>query len=292
MDKFRFISRIISFHEAFRGKEKQLEEIFEICDDKQKKLLIELFRRFYNITEEDYKNFRASIAESILNNGDLLANKLLISSLVLDSKPDSGDSAVYSLKIQLAKELRKIQFDKPTFDPDYEFTGPLNKSIRKLNQNKKITFNLVLVDEFLGSGKTLRHRLDLLSKVDHQNIGEIHVFHYAGMKYALDDIITKYPEIKIHTYRPLIKGISETFPSTKVNENLDLMLDLEKNLADSPKGKKVDEFSLGYEQSESLYNNDLLGGNIPNNVFPIFWWPYDSNAKLRHCLFLRDQEGV
>lgn len=80
----------------------------------------------------------------------------------------------------------------------------------------------------------------------------------------------------------LKKGISDHFEGDQLKENIAAVTNMEKQL-DKP--KKVKRFSMGFMQSESLYN--LADTNIPNNVFPIFWWRYLIGGVPRKRIFQR-----
>jgi len=43
--------------------------------------------------------------------------------------------------------------------------------------------------------------------------------------------------------------------------------------------------SLGYGEVEALYGRER--GNVPNNVFPIFWWTKYKNNSIRKTLLIR-----
>ena len=82
----------------------------------------------------------------------------------------------------------------------------------------------------------------------------------------------------------LDKGISDYY-GNKVKETLDCMLNLEENLGNEFMGKKLSDVSLGYHKSEALFAIDNL--TVPNNVFPIFWWPVLKSNVIRNTVLNR-----
>ena len=81
----------------------------------------------------------------------------------------------------------------------------------------------------------------------------------------------------------LNKGISELVSGEKKEVATKSMEELEKKLQKRYQGKKLPNF--GYKRSESLFA--LESNNIPNNVFPIFWWPFLKGGVSRKTIFKR-----
>lgn len=61
------------------------------------------------------------------------------------------------------------------------------------------------------------------------------------------------------------------------------MYKLEDKLSKVYEGRKLPR--LGFSRAESLYSRE--GGNTPNNVFPVFWWPFLETRKQRKVMFIR-----
>ena len=81
----------------------------------------------------------------------------------------------------------------------------------------------------------------------------------------------------------LKKGISDFYHEEDLEIKKNIMLTLESKLL---KGRKSDYFPFGYKKSESLFSIESY--NIPNNVFPIFWWEKTENGY-RNTMFKRVQ---
>lgn len=192
------------------------------------------------------------------------------------SESDGSAAGLYQFK----SELSRINTDwtEKNLIPTFEsfFSHPIPCHIK----------NIIIFDDFIGSGKTIINKVnEFITKTDDKDILKIKicVFSYVGMKFGIE-YAKKELDIQIYCPLELIKGISDHDNSNQ--ENLEsIVLKMEKNLYKKWKKLKLQDFSLGYKKSETLYS--LYRSNCSNNVFPIFWWPKDSNGKHRTTLFHR-----
>lgn len=106
----------------------------------------------------------------------------------------------------------------------------------------------------------------------------------AGMQYAID--MLRANGIDIHCSYLMKKGISEKYDSAIVPHKLQLMTDLETKFAAIIKKTELKDHHLGYKQSEALFCRKYR--NIPNNVFPLFWWKRYANNSVRDTMFDRN----
>ena len=97
-------------------------------------------------------------------------------------------------------------------------------------------------------------------------------------KETLDEL--SIPYYSVHW---LSKGISENIEEPNKAKAIRLMEQLEEKLKEEVRNKRMPKF--GYKRSESLFA--LESNNIPNNVFPIFWWKYLKDNTVRKTLFSR-----
>lgn len=133
--------------------------------------------------------------------------------------------------------------------------------------------NVVIFDDFIGSGEKLMKKRRWLTKLlAENNIIDVKYYYaaFSGMKFGIENI-EKVEGENIYVNFMLKKGISENYSKDDAEKMIDVMLNLESRLGLNYKSKKIENFSLGYGKSEALYcaEND----NCPNNVFPILWWP-------------------
>ncbi|NKC19156.1 hypothetical protein CWC29_009930 [Pseudoalteromonas sp. S4498] len=246
--------------------------IFKDCaSDEQRKLVIDLLSRFTYISDLDFPKRIRAMADYITNLPGAEDSNTQILGMSANSDPDSADMILYNLKMPLQENGWTDHISSKNF----------NRSRKKFNDEGSQHVNIVLVDEFVGSGQTVLGRIktlknsysDLLSKVTFKVV--VVAASTVG-KQAIHDA-----DIEIHSLLDIDKGISEFYSNIEVDENLKLMKDLEKILAESYKDRQLP--SLGYGETESLYTRE--NGNTPNSVFPIFWWPiYSDNSRRKPIL--------
>lgn len=133
--------------------------------------------------------------------------------------------------------------------------------------------NVVLFDDFIGSGKKMVRKIAWVKKIlKERGIENFNVYCacFSGMKFGLKHLANE-SGAPVFAHIQLNKGITENFDPEKAEIALGLMSEIESNLAPKYRGKELKEYMLGYEKSETLYC--AINDNCPNNVFPIFWWP-------------------
>jgi len=129
--------------------------------------------------------------------------------------------------------------------------------------------SLIFVDDFVGTGDTLRRKAAYIDKVlrrrgvDNVTIGLIAL---AAMKAAESTIRACAKKIAVR--HELLRGISDYYNGTELQLATQAMLDAETMLAKKIGNRRLQSF--GYKASETLYA--IEGTSTPNNVFPLFWW--------------------
>lgn len=121
---------------------------------------------------------------------------------------------------------------------------------------------LVLVDDFIGSGKTIEDAItDLRENLDFQavNLTNIAVVCIAAMKDAVERIALS--GVKVYCNHILEKGISDYYPED-VQEHIKKLM---KRINRTVKAKR--DCYLGYNSTESL----ICMERCPNNTFPVFY---------------------
>lgn len=152
--------------------------------------------------------------------------------------------------------------------------------------NKKGYRHFVVVDDFIGSGKTVDVRYKyFLSR--HFTDATIGFYFFAGMAKGIS--FCKNRNIPVHCCKIMHKGIHGHYHKDELLKRIRSMRYLESFLgAESGKAKLKDN-SFGYGQAEALYCRQY--GNIPNSVFPIFWWNKNQDGSTRQSVFTRVQDG-
>lgn len=254
-------------------KEPNLEELISICDTKeQKSLIFSLLDRFHYLKEDTVHLLLGQLADYIANCGFEKERTQLVA-CTYDEEADSGQKILDMVKV-------------PLFERGWRNIKTINvigKAVKPLLNGKN---QIIIVDEFIGTGRSLRTRIDWLRKSVNDPI-EIKCCFMAGMKTAIDSLLAD--SIDVFCPLQLDKGISEFFEGEKLNLAIKDMLGLEAKLAQEIKEKKLSDYSFGHGQAEALYSLD--NGNTPNSVFPIFWWIKDYKSNERQTILTRFEIG-
>lgn len=133
--------------------------------------------------------------------------------------------------------------------------------------------NVVLFDDFIGSGKKFVRKVAWLKRLLEQNgVNQVSVYCscFVGMKLGVE-YVEKQLNTHVFNFISLSRGIADNYSGQDLMAALETMKAIEGELLPSYRNKKIDDYSFGYEKSEALYC--AINDNCPNNVFPIFWWP-------------------
>ena len=259
-------------------RQNQLLDLIDFCEDKESKnLVFSLLQRFNYLTPDTLQVLLNEISDHIINESTFLEESCQLLSMTYDDSADSGQKILDYLKLPLyQKGWRSV-----------ETVNKLGKSIKYYNKGKK---QIVVIDEFIGSGKTIRNRIHYLN----QNIpGEFEILFcfIAGTRETIEKLQEE--GIKVFCPLQLDKGISDYYKDIELNHAEDLMLNLELKLAQHINEKELYNYSFGYGKGdpEALYTMEGCNGNTPNSVFPIFWWLKDQNNKERNTLLTRYEIG-
>lgn len=275
-EEFEWVLRMIAGQRGLlSGKSEALSELYRLCDDEaQINLISSLLERFCYLDIDRYSGLMMEMSNYIRNIG-YPENQIAVTSLAFKSDSDSSQALLQDLKVPLAQA-----FDHRVPDCNIFREEDLT-AIRKKGYT-----HFVAVDEFTGTGSTIVERYNRFKAMNLKNT-TLDFCILTGMQDAIDHVRSKGISIKV--FNVLNKGISEFFAGDEIDANLNSMRALEGKLADKIRKTRMAEHSLGFRQSESLYYK--FNGNIPNNVFPIFWWKAYQGNKKRLTLFTRVQEG-
>lgn len=274
-DEFNWILKLqCKQNSMLKGKDDELSELFRTCEsENQRRLLNELIEHFTYLNEDEYNNALNKIAKHICDLG-YDADKTAIVAFCIDSKADSSQEIINHLKVTLSYH-----------------NDELNNTINNFNKIRKYYDkgfrHFIAVDEFAGSGKTLLNRKNLFNSWKLENV---------SLEFCLITAMEQTKNLALkegfHLYATnfLKRGISDFYNGVNLEQHKNEMLSLESNLAETIGNTKLEDHSFGYGQAEALFARPLPH-NIPNNVFPIFWWKKDKNNKKRKTLFHRVQNG-
>jgi len=252
-----------------KDKQIPLIDLIDECDkDDQQQLVFELLQRFTFLDAPDFQHAIQSIADYIQITLGLGPDAAAISASDNGKYSDSSQLVVYSLKA--------AQWNIPDWTTN-SFVSNLTHLAESAGKG-----NLVLVDEFVGTGETAEKKVKWL-RDELANSGaspKIYFAVVAGMEVGLTRVKTVVDGV--FAAHVLTRGISDFYSTAEVQRRLDAMLELECRLAPEGRRGKLNKHSLGYKKSESLYSR--ANGNTPNNVFPVFWWDVRSDGSRRRPL--------
>lgn len=248
--------------------------LFSECDtDQKRKLIVELLGRFTHISNDKYSQLIERLVDNIIGIQGLTDESCQVVAMAADSSSDSSQRVLYDLKLLFEQRgWRK-----------YRHVNQFSAAYRTYKQSPKHN-NIVLIDEFIGSGQSAIGRVDGIKR-QFTDAGvtdyKVYIRTLVGMEEGVHRV--RDSGIDVEALILLDKGITDLSPVGQVPDQLEIMRELEKNLLSTYNEKDLP--SLGYGQMESLYTRD--GGSTPNNVFPIFWWPFMLDGSERQILLHR-----
>lgn len=240
----------------------------------EEQLIKDLLKDFLHISHKNYIDSLTLLAKDIVRNHD--EERTQIIATASDRSSDSSQYILYDLRVIFA-ELGWYR---------YKEVNRHDHSIKTFKEHRNYN-NLILVDEFIGSGKTIIGRVSNLhthykenNKVEDYSIS---VSVIAACNLGLENVHAAGIEAKsIYCLR---RGISEKYGADEVADKISMMQNLESKLKEEFNEYKIVDHALGYGGCESLYYREL--GNLPNSVFPFFWWPEDIYNAQRKPPFTR-----
>lgn len=250
---------------ADNEKENALLDILDECPNfDYQELLFELLENFHYMNSDIFSKYQQQIADFIVEKSNFDIEKTQIVATAWDNEADSSQAVLQHLKALLAKKgWGKVQ----TVTTVGKCTG----------FHKKNLTQVILVDEFVGSGSTLVSRINWIKK---NVVGDIDIkcCFIAGVEFGLKKIEQ---ECNVEIYCPLIlkRGITDFFDTDSIEKYHKIMIELEAKDCNKLHDEEFKIYSLGYNKAEALYSAEGIGGNTPNSVFPIFWWPLDKHGK-------------
>ncbi|WP_330443037.1 phosphoribosyltransferase-like protein [Flavobacterium sp. C4GT6] len=257
-------------------KKVEMYDLLGICDTSvHKNLIFSLLERFYYLNGEKLNYLYNEICDYIINESGFDENSTQLLSLTYDDEADSSQRIIDSIKVPLYKAGWK----------NFKTVNLFGKGVSNYKKGKN---QILIIDEFIGSGSTLSTRLDWLKK---NIIGdfELKCCFLAGIKSSVDILRNK--GIEIFCPLELDKGISEFYKGNELIEMEKAMQSMESKLAEKINEKELSEYSFGYGNAQALYSMEGCQGNTPNSVFPIFWWTKDKNDSERKTILTRYETG-
>ncbi len=244
-------------------------ELVTHLNDQERNLLFDLTNRYTWITNSRYNE----IIVSLLNkpNDDLIKSAENIYCFGIISPKNEGQ------KVKSGHTVLYNGISLTTFLPKYQHVN--FHQIRSFNEFSNINLTdkdlIFLVDDYIGSGKTVSECIKEILTKNHHLKAHIHILSLAVQKDAIKLITSK--EIPFYYHHVERKGISDYYEKTQIESKKDLMKRIERKLKLNPK------YSLGFQKSESL----LTLIRTPNNTFPVFWDDYEIKGEKKKAPFPR-----
>ena len=267
-DDFNKLMKLTIQQPWLENESEALVELWNLCNfTSEQELVFNLLSKFKYLNSEELKQFGQDVAEHILVKWNLKSSGTRIIAVSDKRDADGSQMFIQSLKNKFVSAQWKE-----------------NNFINNIGDGHKLTrsnYNIVLLDDFIGTGDTIEKRVtwfrNKLAKRKKVNV-TIRVVCLASLEIAK----IKLDSLNIEYYSPiwLKKGISDNYTGADLASAIKDMKSLEKQLAPRFNGKYMPSF--GYKKSEGLFAIEAF--NVPNNVFPIFWWPVLSNRAKRNTL--------
>lgn len=254
------------------------ELLWKDCrSSEERELILRLLNRFTYVSQDQYRNAIDWIADRIIKSGRFIESETQVIAMSADSSPDSAQYLIYDLKNQLQKKSWNC----------HQMANRFGDSFKNYKKNTSIK-DIILIDEFIGSGQSAQGRISTLKRT-YENADvkgmRFHVLVIAAMKEALD--MVKKAADSAQCMLELKKGITDFENINSLDLHKKTMSNLEDDLLQTLNNKTLPRF--GYSESEALYTREH--GNTPNNVFPIFWWPFRANKTKRNTILTRAEDS-
>jgi hypothetical protein len=238
----------------------------------EQKLILQLISRFHFIDSDALGQNLKHMVHQITVQWNLTPSDTIILGASLEDKSKSSDMVSYFLK--------------PAFQNEDGWTSHHFKTrMRDVTSWHSSSFNAVLVDDFIGTGTSVADKVKWLRDKFTQTEKNVKIFVCVFAAMRESRVVLDGLGIEYHANSWLQKGISDFYAPQELQTAVDNMTILEEKLCDKIQNGRLRKFRFGFKRSEALYY--LEHGNIPNNVFPIFWWQYLKEKRRRTPLFPR-----
>ncbi|UXV22128.1 hypothetical protein N4P55_12470 [Pseudomonas fluorescens] len=280
MDKESFIlvSKLVLKQPWLIPKLDDLSEILfsECAEEASRSLIYELLDRFLYVDSAMHHSHMVELALEIASEPGISDENTQIVAMSADWNADSSLEIIYSLKpLMESHGWRKHSLVN-------RFTHAL-KTFNSKNQN-----NIILVDDFVGSGQTVLGRIKTI-KTQFDGAGvknySIRVKVLASTQLGMDNLVAA--GVNVTAQKILKKGIDDYYEPDAAAEHRDRMRELESLLSlNYIHGEEVRDMpSLGYNEAQATYCRE--NANTPNSVFPVFWWPFSVSGAERKVILIR-----
>ncbi|MDO8774836.1 MAG: hypothetical protein Q7K57_40245 [Burkholderiaceae bacterium] len=234
------------------------------CDTTGKFGVVEhVLKKLAYMRSNDLQLGAAKAAQVICQSWGLQPNNTLIAGLAEPSKTCGSSAYVRAIENEL----------------DRAWATKIHTVFKSAFRHKEENTNLVLVDDFIGTGNKMKDRITRLKENPKTEDYAIYVVSFGGMCDGID-LITKTSCNAVEIYHKLDKCISVGLSAEVASEYTARMKEMEARIFATP-----GRYCFGYMQSEAAFY--LESFNIPNNNFPILWSETYADSSPRASLFTR-----
>lgn len=267
---FNSLSKLNMKHEWLQSEPDGLFELWCLSDnDEQKSLIKFLIDNFSFIDDNKLAESCKTISDQIVDSWNLSPENTYIIATCDDDEPDGSQSIIQSLKNKFPLDWRAKNF--------FNF---LPKGLLEIPDNS----NIVLIDDFIGTGDTIIDKLDFVAlTLNERGVENISIRFVSLASMEFSRLVLDSLDVEYFSVFWLQKGITELKDNGVRESAIQSMKILEDKLHKSHRENRIPNF--GYKESEALFS--LGYNNIPDNVFPIFWWPIYKGGEVRKTLFKR-----
>lgn len=269
-DSFQRALRLVEKQPWLASKNERFNELLSFCSHPgERDLVLDIVERYTYISGRDLTRSLEQIAAKITNDWKCGPQNSVVVAMDRGRHADSSAAIAWFLKPILGDLA------------DWE-TNQFYKALGEAASEVAEGGNIVIVDEFVGTGQTLRGALVWLSdKLKEQNkTATLYVATVAAMEVSREKDLSLAKDFFSTIW--LKKSIHDHYPPENILSLEGLMLGLEDRLLKKDGYMKLSKYSLGYKKSQAAYFFE--NGNPPNNNFPIFWWKRLADGSRRRPL--------
>ena len=159
----------MKIHELFKDNywiEDEYEafiELWNLCDyEQQQELIISLFRRFKFLNSRDLKKYCKDISDQICDNWKISNKSTKIVALSDNKRPDGSQFIIQAIKNKFSS---RKNWTEGNFRNSLSTIG---KAPYQLRSNQ----TLILIDDFIGTGKTVERKVSWLKgQINEKKVG-------------------------------------------------------------------------------------------------------------------------